>query len=170
MEAQRSFGGTERIKLNQEEPRPSTPQSASQVSLDKRRAVEYDIDEEYSHVSSDPEEAVGVTLAIDFGISHDTRHFQMITSERRRKTIEALPRIVDTPDLHSLKIFTRGSLVEDLGGNIRHLLTCVTKSATAMSLKHHVSHYICPQIKHNPWAPSVPGESGQLSLSIRIGN
>lgn len=107
----------------QEELQPSTFQSISSVSLGKRKAREEDFDEGASQASSEVWEVVDTSLVVDLTIPKGPRHFQAITSERRRITIEAIPTLVDVPDMGDIKLFTRTSLEKDLGGNRRPVIS-----------------------------------------------
>ena len=82
------------------------------------------------------------------------------------------------------EVFTRQSLNKILGGAIQglavrrvayiqlwrvnpsdHCHRC-TDSATALARKRAISSYLCPNMDHNPWSPSGPGQHGYMQVGL----
>ncbi|SJL05783.1 uncharacterized protein ARMOST_09119 [Armillaria ostoyae] len=64
--------------------------------------------------------------------------------------------------------YTRAFLGANIGGSIQPLIVRVTNSQTALAQKHGIDCYLCPNLEHNPWCPTIPGQHGYIFVGLGV--
>ncbi|KAL6310030.1 hypothetical protein BKA93DRAFT_757194 [Sparassis latifolia] len=62
--------------------------------------------------------------------------------------------------------FSRKDLVDIIGGTIYSLIVRVVGSATSFAHDWDIGEYLCPNMEHNPWAPTGPGSHGFMQVGL----
>ncbi|PBK77198.1 hypothetical protein ARMSODRAFT_949099 [Armillaria solidipes] len=101
--------------------------------------------------------------------SNDATSYVTDTPDERLKTL----RNFDTAPASSAAAgttapYTRAFLGANIGGSIQPLIVRVTNSQTALAQKHGIGCYLCPNLEHNPWCPTIPGQHGYIFVGLGV--
>ncbi|KAK0208368.1 hypothetical protein DFS33DRAFT_437518 [Desarmillaria ectypa] len=102
-------------------------------------------------------------------ISNNTTSYVANIPEERMKTLRNFDTAISPTSSTVASTnapYTRDFLKINIGGSIQPLIVRVTHSQTALAQKHGIDCYLCPNLEHNPWCPTIPGQHGYIFVGL----
>ncbi|KAK0245851.1 hypothetical protein EDD85DRAFT_802352 [Armillaria nabsnona] len=103
--------------------------------------------------------------------SNDATSYITDIPDERLKTLRDFDMVIPPASSAAVGIkapYTRAFLGTNIGGSIQPLIVRVTNSQTALAQKHGIDCYLCPNLEHNPWCPTIPGQHGYIFVGLGV--
>ncbi|KAK0456443.1 hypothetical protein EV421DRAFT_61251 [Armillaria borealis] len=103
--------------------------------------------------------------------SNDATSYITDIPDERMKTLRDFDTVIPPASSAAAGItapYTRAFLGANIGGSIQPLIVRVTNSQTALAQKHGIDCYLCPNLEHNPWCPTIPGQHGYIFVGLGV--
>ncbi|KAG7450390.1 uncharacterized protein BT62DRAFT_509494 [Guyanagaster necrorhizus] len=99
--------------------------------------------------------------------SNDITSYVTDVPEERLKTLRDLETVTNPTSATGINAsYSRDFLKTNIGGSIQPLIVRVTHTQTALAQKHGIDCYLCPNLEHNPWCPTIPGRHGYIFVGL----
>ncbi|KAK0465186.1 uncharacterized protein EV420DRAFT_944885 [Desarmillaria tabescens] len=111
-----------------------------------------------------------ITRKSSLATSNNTSYITNIPEERLR-TLRDFDTVIAPASSTATSTnapYTRDFLKTNVGGSIQPLIVRVTHSQTALAEKHGINCYLCPNLEHNPWCPTIPGQHGYIFVGLGV--
>ncbi|KAK0198466.1 hypothetical protein F5146DRAFT_92394 [Armillaria mellea] len=125
------------------------------------------IDRQSSTRTLRPKKSLLATLD-DGTSSNNTISYVTDIPGERLKTLRDFDTIIPPAATITSTLYTRAFLGANIGGSIQPLIVRVTNSQTALAQSHGIDCYLCPNLEHNPWCPTTPGQHGYIFVGLGV--